>query len=355
MPEGPHHGLGLIGRRHRVDAFAVVALAASIVAACGGGGGSSPVTTPLPSVPAASAGSPHVPPGSASALPGAPSRAAPSLAPEGTVVPAAVLVGAGDIGQCDRLADVEATGRLVEAAAPPTAIVFTAGDNAYPDGSGSDFARCYDPGWGAFRDRTRPAAGNHDWNTAGAAGYRAYFGAAAGSSTATWYAYDAGTWRVIVLDSACAQAGGCGPSSPQGKWLAAELTANPAACSLAIWHRPLRSSAMHGDQADIETLFGTVARAGVDLVINGHDHDYERFAPLDALGRAAPGPGTREFVVGTGGASTYDFGTPDAGSEVRITGQVGVLVLELGSDGYAWRFVVAPGGAVLDSGRDVCH
>jgi acid phosphatase type 7 len=267
----------------------------------------------------------------------------------------AVLVGAGDIAACDPEGRAALTAHLVETAAPASAIVFTAGDNAYPSGTPEDFRRCYEPTWGAFRDRTRPAAGNHDWKTAGAAGYRGYFGAAAGANDATWYAYDAGTWRVIVLDSDCDPVGGCDPASPQGRWLADELAAHPAACSLAIWHHPRFSSGTgHGSDAAMAPLFSAVAAAGVDLVLNGHEHNYERFARLGPDGR--PGPdGVREIVVGTGGAESYGFGTPLAGSEARVTGVPAVLVLELGAREYHWRLVGGADAQVLDQGGDTCR
>ena len=267
----------------------------------------------------------------------------------------AVLVGAGDIAACDPEGRAAITARLVETAAPASAIVFTAGDNAYPSGTAEDFRRCYEPTWGAFLDRTRPAAGNHDWRTAGAAGYRGYFGAAAGASDATWYAYDAGPWRVIVLDSDCAQVGGCGPTSPQGRWLADELTAHPAACSLAIWHHPRFSSGTrHGSDADMAPLFSAVAAAGVDLVVNGHEHSYERFGRLETDGRPSP-DGVREIVVGTGGAESYGFGAPLAGSEARVTGVPAVLVLQLGAGEYRWRLVGGADAQVLDEGGDTCR
>ena len=237
----------------------------------------------------------------------------------------------------------------------PEARVFTAGDNAYPDGTAGDFARCYDPWWGSFRKQTRPAAGNHDWLTAGAAAYRDYFGTLAGSGTRTWYAYNAGSWRVIVLDSDCSEVGGCGPSSRQGRWLAAELAAHPAACTLAIWHHPRFSSGPHGNQAATAPLFDALYAAGADVVVNGHDHDYERFAPQDPAGRADPERGIREFVVGTGGGHLYQVASVKANSQVRENATFGVLVLELRAGSYAWRFEPAGDGTFTDAGTGTCH
>jgi 3',5'-cyclic AMP phosphodiesterase CpdA len=245
------------------------------------------------------------------------------------------------------------TARLVEAAGPD-AIVFTAGDNAYPNGSAANLANCYDPTWGAFRERTHPAAGNHDWKTAGAAAYLDYFGAAAGESGHTWYAFDAGAWRVIVLDSDCADIIGCGPLSPEGLWLTSELAAHPSRCTMAIWHHPVFSSGPHGDDPAAIPFWNALQRAGAELVVTGHDHDYERFAPQDSRGRASPA-GIREFVVGTGGGTLYKFRTVRRNSQVRIAGTFGVLRLELRDDGYSWAFLTAPGGAIADAGVELCH
>ncbi len=267
----------------------------------------------------------------------------------------AVLVGAGDIAACDAEGRASLTAHLVETAAPASAIVFTAGDNAYPSGRPADFQRCYAPTWGAVRDRTRPSAGNHDWKTPGAAGYRGYFGAAAGSADATWYAYDAGSWRVIVLDSDCADVGGCGPGDPQGRWLAAELAAHPVACSVAIWHHPRFSSGeRHGSDPDVAPLFEAVVAAGVDLVLNGHEHSYERFGRLAVDGSEDAG-GIREIVVGTGGAEAYGFRTPLPGSEARVTGVPAILVLELDPGAYHWALVGGSRAETLDAGSDTCR
>ena len=264
-------------------------------------------------------------------------------------------MGAGDIAACDREGRAGITADLVQSQAPASAIVFTTGDDAYPKGTPEDFRRCYEPTWGVFRDRTRPAAGNHEWKTGTVDGYRGYFGAAAGDAGVTWYAYDAGTWRVIVLDSECDKVGGCGSDSPQGRWLAAELAAHPAACSLAIWHRPRYSSGTkHGSDPAVAPLFSTAAAAGVDLVLNGHEHSYERFGRLAADGSPDPA-GIREIVVGTGGAEAYPFGKPLPGSEVRVTDVPAVVVLQLSPGSYAWTLVGGTGAEVLDTGSDTCR
>jgi hypothetical protein len=290
------------------------------------------------------------------ALPPATEPAAPEPSSSGSIPAPAVLVGAGDIGECGT-GGPAATAAVIRRILGdhPDAIVFTAGDDAYPDGTAADFARCYDPWWGAFLDRTRPAAGNHEWHTPGAAGYLAYYGTRAGTEGRTWYAYDAGSWRVIVLDSDCDEVGGCGPSSPQGRWLADELAAHPTACTLAVWHHPRFSSGPHGNQAAVAPLFDALYVAGADLVVNGHDHDYERFAPQDPAGRPDPARGARELVVGTGGGPLYPTIFPRANSEVRSSAGFGVLVLELGEGGYAWRFEAAGESTFGDAGTGTCH
>ena len=200
----------------------------------------------------------------------------------------AVLVGAGDIATCGGDAD-SATAALIEGI--PGA-VFTAGDNAYENGSVKDFRDCYDPTWGAFKDRTRPSAGNHDWQTKDLGGYLGYFGEAAAPNGTSWYSYDLGAWHVIVLDSDCSNVDGCGADSPQGRWLAADLKASTSLCTLAIWHHPRFSSGFHGNDGSVEPFWRALYAAGADLIVNGHDHDYERFAPQDPTGHEDRGAGS---------------------------------------------------------------
>jgi calcineurin-like phosphoesterase family protein len=295
------------------------------------------------------------------ALGSAPPTAAASVSAgplEGTPLPAAspaeptvTLVGAGDIASCGLDSDA-ATAALVERI-PGT--VFTAGDNAYESGTADEFATCFEPTWGASKARIRPAAGNHDWNTPDAAGYLEYFGdAAVNAEGQTWYSYNLGAWHIIVLDSDCAKVGGCEPDSEQGSWLAADLAASDARCSLAIWHHPLFSSGVHGGITTSVPLWEAVASAGVDVVLNGHDHDYERFAPQDEAGAAAA-DGTREFVVGTGGAALRPFpGGNVPNSLVRSAIVHGVIELTLQPSGYVWRFH-STDDTFSDQGSAACH
>ena len=262
-----------------------------------------------------------------------------------------ILVGAGDIADCT-LDDDSATARLI--ADIPTAAVFTAGDNAYENGSADDFRNCYDPTWGAFKDRTRPAAGNHDWQTKDLAGYLGYFGTAAAPDGTSWYSYDLGTWHIVVLDSDCGSVGGCGAGSAQGRWLSADLATSTARCTLAIWHHPRFSSGEHGNDTDVAPFWQTLYDAGADVVINGHDHDYERFAPQDPNAREDRARGIREFVVGTGGAALRTFPTTRANSELRVATTHGVIELVLHQASYQWTFVPTT-GELGDSGTAPCH
>jgi hypothetical protein len=265
---------------------------------------------------------------------------------------AVVLVGAGDIAGCDTLAGAEATARLLDAI-PGT--VFGAGDFAYPDGAPENFGNCYDPTWGRHKARTRPATGNHDYHTKGASGYFNYFGGAAGDPAKGYYSYELGAWHIVALNSNCSQVGGCNSGSPQERWLRADLASHPAPCTLAYWHHPLFTSGRHGNDHEMKPIWQALHEAGAEVVLNGHDHDYERFAPQDANGVADAARGIREFVVGTGGRSLRPFRTPAANSEVRSREAFGVLKLTLRPKSYDWEFVPVAGKTFADSGSGVCH
>jgi hypothetical protein len=265
-----------------------------------------------------------------------------------------VLVGAGDISSCDDLAGAEATAKLIEKI-PGT--VFAAGDLAYPDGSDEQFAKCYDPTWGRFKDRTRPVPGNHEYHNSGDSGFARYFGAAAGDATKGYYSYDLGAWHIVALNSECEHVGGCGARSPQGEWLRQDLARHPTTCTLAYFHKPLFSSgASHGNDLDMKPLWQTLYAANADVVINGHDHDYERFAPQDPEGNADLKRGIREFVVGTGGKNSHrTFAALRANSEAHQADTFGVLKLTLHASGYDWEFVPEAGKSFHDSGNGSCH
>lgn len=233
--------------------------------------------------------------------------------------------------------------------------VLLLGDNQYWTGSLAAHRASFEPTWGRLGPLLRPAPGNHEYLTPGAAGYYDYFGPAAGDRTKGWYSYELGTWHVVVLNSNCGDVGGCGPGSPQLRWLAEDLAAHPRACTLAYWHHPRFSSGAHGDNAAYTDFWRTLYDAGADLVLVGHDHDYERFAPQDPAGKADPEHGIRQFVEGTGGQELRSFATIRANSEARNSRDHGVLKLRLRTDGYDWEFLPAAGGTYADQGSSGCH
>lgn len=263
----------------------------------------------------------------------------------------AVLVGAGDIASCDSVGD-EATAKLLDGI-PGT--VFTTGDNVYASGTTKEFNQCYDPSWGRHKSRTRPSAGNHEYQTPDAAGYYGYFGASAGDPRKGYYSYKRGVWHIVVLNSNCSAVGGCEAGSAQERWLRAALAAHPTNCTLAYWHSPRFSSGSHGSNTSVQPFWKALYDYGVELVVNGHDHHYERFAPQNASGRADARYGIREFVVGTGGKNHYPIRTILPNSEVRNADTFGVLKLTLRSTSYDWQFVPQAGKTFTDSGSEACH
>jgi uncharacterized protein YaiE (UPF0345 family) len=234
-------------------------------------------------------------------------------------------------------------------------VVFTAGDNAYNSGSATEFNTCYGPTWGRQKDRTRPVPGNHEYGTANASGYFNYFGPVAGQPGQGWYSYNLGAWHVIVLNSNCSSVGGCQSGSAQEKWLRADLAASGAPCTVAMWHHPrFNSGTSHGNDTEVGPLWNALYDAGADVVVDGHEHVYERFAPQRPDGTADPAHGIREITVGTGGAGSYTFGTPQPNSLVRSAPN-GVLKLTLRAGSYDWNFIPVAGQTFTDSGSADCH
>lgn len=279
------------------------------------------------------------------------SMSAPGRASVQTADP--VLVGAGDIANCSRSGD-EATALLLDNI---TGTVFTLGDNVYPDGTPAQFEDCYDPTWGRHKARTRPAPGNHDYHVAGAAGYYAYFGEAASplesqcsSNCQGYYSYDLGAWHIIVLNSEIDRSAG----SEQEQWLRADLADHEQVCTLAYWHKPRFSSGRHGNSESARPFWQALYEAGADVVLNGHDHTYERFAPQDPDGVADSAHGLRQFIVGTGGANLYSFDSVAANSEARNNTTWGVLKLTLHPTGYDWEFIPVAGQDFSDTGSADC-
>ena len=318
----------------RQVALAVVVFGATLIILLGLTGVIGRSTTTLTASPTADAATATP----ATPVPSTPATPAPSTlaaAPTASAANDPVLVGAGDIADCTSDGD-EATAALLDGI---EGTIFTAGDNVYPSGTAETFRDCFAPSWGRHIDRIRPAPGNHDWETGDLTAYRDYFGtAAAVNDGESWYAYDLATWRIVVLDSDCDRVDGCGPDSRQGRWLADNLAASDARCTLAIWHHPRFSSGVHGNDTSVDPFWRALYAAGADVVINGHDHDYERFAPQDPDGREDRARGLREFVVGTGGVALRDFERVAANSELRVAVAHGVLALTLRDGGYDWQF-----------------
>ena len=256
-----------------------------------------------------------------------------------------VLVGAGDIATSG--SGDSQTAKLIEQI-PGT--VFTAGDNAYSDGSSSNYSDYYNPTWGKFKSRTRPSPGNHDYRTSGASAYYKYFGSNAGPSGRGYYSYNIGDWHIISLNSNISMSSG----SSQEKWLRADLAANPNKCALAYWHHPRFSSGEHGSSTKSKAIWQVLQDAGAEIVVVGHDHNYERFAPMTADGKKDLAKGIREFVVGTGGTSLRSMGSI-ANSEARNSSARGVLKLTLAPGSYQWEFIPVAGKSYRDSGSGTCH
>ena len=258
----------------------------------------------------------------------------------------AIVYAAGDIGECGFGA--LQTGALLDAL--NAGLILAVGDLAYPNGSAANFRDCYDPAWGRHKDRTRPVPGNHEYENAekSADPYFDYFGAVAGTRGLGYYAFSAGSWRIIALNSEIP----FGAGSAQMTWLRSELQTYRTQCTLAYWHRPLFSSGPNGPQVDTKILWTTLNEFGADVVLNGHDHLYERFATQDADGRAST-TGMREFIVGTGGAHLYTPVGVAANSQVRAS-TYGILILTLLNNGYSWDFA-ASGNGFRDTDSDSCH
>jgi hypothetical protein len=287
-------------------------------------------------------------------------RAAPTGTPGPVIGPPpapVVVVAAGDIAcpagarttedECQQ----EATAALVEELAPSA--VLALGDTQYEEARTEEFAS-YDASWGRFLDITHPVAGNHEYQSGDAEDYFGYFGDRAGTPDQGWYSVDVGPWHVVVLNSQCGKVGGCEADSPQGEWLAADLAEHPARCTLAAWHDPRFSSgAEHGDEKSVAPLWELLDDAGADVVLTGHDHIYERYAPQTADGKA-DGDGMVQIVVGTGGEELRELADTRPNSEVRWNSSFGVLAMTLRPDGYDWRFVGTPGAPEVDSGSASC-
>jgi hypothetical protein len=269
-----------------------------------------------------------------------------------------LLVAVGDIAcapgiprtalRCHHAATAALAARL-----RPHAIALL-GDTQYHRGSLREYAGSFHPTWGRFRRRLRPAVGNHEYATPGASGYYTYFGSRAGPRGLGYYSYDLGSWHVIVLNSNCWVVA-CGSGSAQERWLRRDLAAHPNRCVLAYWHHPRFSSGFNGNYAGGTAFWRALYAAGADVILTGHDHNYERFAPQTPTGRRDPARGVRQFVVGTGGEILRRLGTVKPNSERRNNRTFGVLAITLHPGGYSWRFVPEPGYRFSDAGSATCH
>ena len=258
--------------------------------------------------------------------------------------------GAGDIAVCAG-GNHEATARLLDSIG---GTIFTLGDNAYMEGTERQYRECYNPSWGRFKNRTRPAPGNHEYVTPAATPYYEYFGADARNPETAglgYYSFDLGAWHIVSLNSEVAAE----LSSAQGRWLSLDLAANTLPCTLAYWHKPLFSSGPNGDHPHMRPFWRLLYESGAEIVLSGHDHLYERFAPQDADGRFDSGRGIREFIVGTGGVPLYPFRATKPNSEVRLGASHGILRLTLLTNSYDYEFIPVAGARERDSGSGACH
>lgn len=270
--------------------------------------------------------------------------------------PPQVVLASGDISSCTQDWD-EATAKIIDTIPGTVAVL---GDQVYDVGSPDEYANCYGPTWGRFRSRTRPAPGNHDYATVNAAGYYGYFGLAAGDPAKGYYSYDLGKfWHVVVLNSAWREGGPAfGQGSAQLDWLRADLAASSRQCTLAYWHHPRWSSGNHAPDTSAAPVWRVLYAAGADLVLNGHEHFYERFAPMNPDGAADNAYGIRQIttgMAGTGASSGYPFGTPLAASEMRQNIAAGIIKLTLDSAGYSWQYLHVVGASFSDAGSGSCH
>lgn len=269
----------------------------------------------------------------------------------------ATLVGAGDIASCSYNRD-KATAKVL-AKVPGT--VYTLGDNVYPDGTAAQFRNCYHPTWGAEKYRTKPSVGNHEYHTPDASGYFNYFGARAGNRARGYYSYKRGSWRVVVLNSNCSEVGGCGARSRQGRWLRQVLSNNPSRCTLAYFHHPLFAST-GAASTEVRPFWNMLYNHNADVILSGHAHYYERFAPQRPDGSRDGSRGIRELVVGTGGAPPVNPMTKPRAANSQVDSEkspgvtaYGVLRLRLSAGSYTWKFLPVAGETFTDSGSTQCH
>jgi Calcineurin-like phosphoesterase len=238
--------------------------------------------------------------------------------------------------------------------------VLPLGDLIDPGPTLRNFRGVYRRTWGRFKRKTHPTLGNHEYAVPGAGGYFDYFNGRgdrhgrAGRRGAGWYSYEVGHWHLVALNSNCGEVG-CGPRSSQVHWLKRDLRRHAKRrCVLAYWHHPRFSSGFHGNDEPTGTFWRVLFRARADVILNAHDHLYERFAPQTPSGLRNVGRGIVQFTVGTGGRSLFPIGAARSNSEVQIAGRFGILRMQLGREDFSWRFLSTPGDETLDQGRQHC-
>lgn len=283
------------------------------------------------------------------------SREAEAVAPSLSVEVDPVLLAVGDLAACSDSGNAPWAAAVASAIEPIAGIFAPLGDLAYPHGTPAEFANCFDPWFRPLKDRTRPSPGNHESDTPRSAGYFGYYGDLAGNSTRGYYSYELGTWHVVVLNSNCWDIGGCGPTSAEVTWLRDDLAQDRTPCSLAYWHQPLFGSGPYGRSPEMLAVWQALYEYGVDVVLNGHAHHYERFAPQSPAGVRDSAGGIREFIVGTGGAPHFSLEPVEPNSEVRDNTTFGFLAMTLRAGSYDWRFVPAADGTFQDAGTATCH
>jgi hypothetical protein len=263
------------------------------------------------------------------------------------------------LGSASRCAQMRTSNSMID---QPADAIIALGDLQYDSGSLSNFNAVYDPSWGRLKSITRPVIGNHEGTSStGGAGYCSYFGSAAHCNAsgrqggAAYYSFDVGAWHVVVVNSNCTAAGGCDVNSPQYRWLADDLQTKSRPCTMAVWHHPRWSSGHDGSNTFMHPIWQLFHASGGDLVLAGHSHDYERFAPLDGDGAVNATTGMRSFVVGTGGAFFTGVSGAATGSQVRQNTTFGILKLVLNATSYSWRFVPEAGRTFTDSGSQACR
>jgi acid phosphatase type 7 len=287
----------------------------------------------------------------AGAAPARSSTAAPVAA---TLASDPTLAAAGDIiGDCTgSTCGYRKTATVITSLNPTR--VLALGDISNRSGAASDYTSRFNSSWGVFKAKISPVPGNHDYGAPGAVNYFNYFGAAAHRPLG-YYSFDVGTWHIIAINSNCSKVGSCGAGSAQEKWLKNDLAQHPAACTLAFWHHPRYSSGTGGNDTSMKAIFGDLYNARADVVLSGHSHDYERFAPQNNASQRDNANGIRQFVVGTGGSFFTSFGTIKPNSLVRNNKTFGVLRMTLGESSYSWKFVPVAGKTFTDSGNATCH